>query len=77
MITLTLALWQMPTPDVELMGLATYYAEGIMHQVSDYRGMDLAGYVGGVALNRAEDSAGRCGGWLGRHCRRAVPRGGL
>lgn len=34
-----------------LVGLATYYAPGVIDQVAANRGMELTGYVGGVALN--------------------------
>lgn len=34
-----------------IIGLATYYAPGLMEMVAGNRQMDLNGYVGGVALN--------------------------
>jgi hypothetical protein len=51
----SLALWTIPTADDSLDGRATYYAEGMMEQVAANRGLDLRGYKGGVALNRAGD----------------------
>jgi len=47
--------WQDPTPAVEIRGVATYYRAGLMDTVARNRGMDLGGYLGGVALMRAGD----------------------
>lgn len=55
MLTLLTALWQIPTSDDSVTGMATYYAPGIMEAVAVNRGMSLSGYRGGVALNRAGD----------------------
>ena len=38
-----------------LEGQATYYSPGLMEKVAENRGMDLSGYMGGVALNRKGD----------------------
>jgi len=38
-----------------LAGQATYYSDGLMEQVAANRGMDLTGYVGGVALNHPDN----------------------
>lgn len=55
MLTLLAALWQIPASDDSLTGLATYYAPGVMEAVAVNRGMSIAGFRGGVALNRAGD----------------------
>jgi hypothetical protein len=49
------ASWSEPTPTLALDGYATYYAPGLMERVARNRGISLAGYAGGVALNRAGD----------------------
>jgi hypothetical protein len=49
------ALWTVPTSDPSIAGRATYYSPGLMEQVAANRGITLAGYAGGVALNRARD----------------------
>ena len=38
-----------------LEGQATYYSHGLMERVAENRGMDLTGYMGGIALNRKGD----------------------
>ncbi len=55
MLTLLAALWQVPTSDDSITGMATYYAPGVMEAVAVNRGMSIAGFRGGVALNRAGD----------------------
>ena len=62
MAVLAAALWSVPTADDWIDGKATYYAPGIMERVAENRGRSLAGYVGGVALNRAGDLGRRV--WL-------------
>ena len=59
--------WKQPTPAVQIRGLAAYYRAGLMDEVARNRGMDLAGYAGGVALMRAGD--------LGRSVWIQVPAG--
>jgi len=54
-LTLAAALWSTPTSDPVVEGKATYYSPGLMEQVAVNRGIDLAGYAGGVALNRRAD----------------------
>lgn len=49
------ALWAIPTSDETIAGLATYYAPNVMEAVAVNRGMSIAGFRGGVALNRAGD----------------------
>jgi hypothetical protein len=49
------ALWTIPTSDEVISGLATYYAPNVMEAVAVNRGMSIAGFRGGVALNRAGD----------------------
>ena len=46
--------WSSTSPS-NLEGRATYYSPGLMRQVAENRGMDLSGYLGGVALNRKGD----------------------
>lgn len=46
--------WQ-PSPERLLTGRAAYYRAGLMAEVATNRGLDLAGYRGGVALMRAGD----------------------
>ena len=50
-----LALWATPTEAASIAGLTTYYSPGVMQTTADNRGMDLAHFAGGVALNRAGD----------------------
>jgi hypothetical protein len=52
---LTLIAWLLPTSQSTIAGQATYYDPGLMEQVAANRHMDLTGYLGGVALNRAGD----------------------
>ena len=52
---LAAALWTVPTADSYIDGKATYMVPGLMEQVAENRGRSLAGYAGGVALNRAGD----------------------
>lgn len=47
--------WAMPSPEDTIVGKATYYRPGLMDQVAINRGLDLDGYLAGVALNRAGD----------------------
>lgn len=49
------AAWAEPTQETRIGGKATYYRAGLMDQVAVTRGMDLDGYIAGVALNRAGD----------------------
>ena len=46
--------WSSTSQD-SLHGRATYYSPGLMETVAANRGMDLTGYLGGVALNRRGD----------------------
>lgn len=55
MLTLLAVLWQVPTSDDSIAGQATYYAPGVMEAVAVNRGMSIAGFRGGVALNRSGD----------------------
>ena len=55
MLALLAVLWQVPTSDDAIAGQATYYAPGVMEAVAVNRGMSIAGFRGGVALNRAGD----------------------
>ena len=64
--------WRSPTRAEEIAGEASYYAAGIMAAVAQRRGLDLAGYRGGVALLRAGDlgrevwvMVGDSGTWAG------------
>lgn len=50
-----LVAWMEATPADYVEGMATYYAPGLMERVAAFRGIDLEGYAGGVALNRAGD----------------------
>jgi hypothetical protein len=59
-----LTMWTTPTVAPTISGDATYYVDGLMERVAHYRGLSLAGYAGGIALNRAAD-LGRAA-WL-RH----------
>ena len=63
---LVLLPWNESTPDVALTGKATFYSEGKMAEVAEYREfitdtvayqswLQSSGYVGAVALNRARD----------------------
>ena len=54
-LTLAAALWLTPTGEPAINGRATYYSPGLMEQVASNRGMNLADYAGGVALNRRAD----------------------
>ena len=54
-VVLASALWGVPTGEVMVRGKATHYAAGRMQEVVENRGVVLAGYAGGVALNRAGD----------------------
>lgn len=47
--------WAEPTQETRLAGRATYYRPGLMDEVAINRGLDLDGYLSGVALNRAGD----------------------
>lgn len=47
--------WAEPTPGRAVSGEASYYAPGIMAAVANRRGLDLAGYRGGVAMMRRGD----------------------
>lgn len=47
--------WAEPTQEASITGKATYYRPGLMDQVAVNRGLDLDGYLAGVALNRAGD----------------------
>lgn len=44
--------WPQPTDATSIQGKATYYRDGLMQEVLDYRGL---GFADGVALNRAGD----------------------
>ena len=46
--------WSSMSPG-NLEGQATYYSPSLMERVAENRGMDLSGYMGGVALNRRGD----------------------
>ena len=51
---LVVSLWSsMSSQNLE--GQATYYSHGLMERVAENRGMDLTGYMGGIALNRKGD----------------------
>ena len=45
-------MWSQPTADNYIVGYATYYADGVMDSVIEYRGL---GHADGVALNSAGD----------------------
>ena len=47
--------WSSPTPQIEISGEVSYYGPGLMDQVAETRGYNLAGYVAGVALMPAGD----------------------
>jgi len=47
--------WAQPTQEASVKGLSTYYRAGLMDEVAINRGLDLDGYISGVALNRAGD----------------------
>ena len=49
------ALWTIPTAEPSITGRATHYAAGLMELVAATRELSLAGYAGGVALNRRGD----------------------
>lgn len=51
----TISIWLLPTNAVYIEGKATHMADGVMAGVVENRDLDLAGYVGAVALNRAGD----------------------
>lgn len=59
---LSTTLWGIPTSEEYLDGKATYMRPGRMEEVIAYRGLDLTGYVGAVALNRRADLRRRV--WL-------------
>lgn len=50
-----LSLWQSPTETPSLYGDAAFYSPGTMRGVCKYRGLDLAGYDGAVALMACGD----------------------
>ncbi len=52
---LLVAVWGLQSTEPFIDGMATYYGPGVMEEVVFNRNMDLRGYIGGVALNRAED----------------------
>lgn len=54
-LALSLLAWQDATPEEFVDGRATYYRPGLMEEVATNRGLSLAGYYSGVALNRAGD----------------------
>lgn len=51
---IALIAWGSASPG-NLEGQATYYSPHLMETVAENRGMDLNGYLGGVALNRKGD----------------------
>lgn len=55
MTILATALWNIPTGDESITGLATFYDPGVMEQVVANRGMNLDLYKGGLAANRSGD----------------------
>jgi len=46
--------WYTPAP-VHITGSATFYAPGVMRATANYRGMDLTGYLDGVAMMSPAD----------------------
>ena len=55
-ITATLlSLWTQPTETPSIYGDAAFYSPHTMRQVCDYRGLDLSGYDGAVALMSCGD----------------------
>ena len=42
--------WRAPTAQVEIVGTAAYYDQGLMETAARNQGHDLAGWAGGVAL---------------------------
>lgn len=55
MALLATTLWNIPTGDESITGLATFYDPGIMEKVIANRGMNLDLYKGGLAANKAGD----------------------
>lgn len=55
MAILATALWNVPTGDESVTGLATFYDPGVMEQVVVNRGINLDLYKGGLAANRSGD----------------------
>jgi hypothetical protein len=55
--------WKLPTPR-HIVGVGTYYAEGIMERVAVNRGFDLGGYKDGIAMMSPTDLGATA--WLRR-----------
>jgi len=53
-VLITLSFWMTPAPEVAR-GYAVWYAPGVMEATCRYRGIDMSGYVDGIAMMSPAD----------------------